>query len=204
MFIHVYTKDQREAILNNWLVNPSGKSGKWHELDLLQEHLNFWIKVFFNRRNSEFGSGFIPTLSLNIPGFSHLHTFLADMLGISTTAGYHHKPSKVQDLILLTARYQQDDVFTFHPGRTQFFQAKDTFGLGMEKLRSTNQIKKSLAQLSNDGESLGDDDDDDDDDDAGGGLQGELRGDSGEDNGLPDHFQGFGYEGIGEETTPND
>ena len=29
-----------EAILNNYLVNPSGLQGHWHELDLMQEHFN--------------------------------------------------------------------------------------------------------------------------------------------------------------------
>lgn len=31
----------------NWLVNTSGKPGRFKELDLLQEHENFYIKVFF-------------------------------------------------------------------------------------------------------------------------------------------------------------
>lgn len=49
----------------------------------------------------------------------------------------------------------------------------------MEKLRSTNQLKKSLALLS-DPDDLGVDPDH-----GGGTLPGELRGDIGEDNGLP-------------------
>jgi len=166
-------------------VNPSGKSHGWHELDLLQEHLNYWIKVFFNQRNSTFGRSFLSdVVALNITGFSHLRTFLEYLTGISSTAGYHHKPSKVEDIIILAARHEQDDIFTFHPGRTQPFQAKDTFGIGMEKLRSTNQLKKSLALLSDPGDDLGGEPD------AGRGtLAGELRGDSGEDNGLPDDLQ---------------
>lgn len=31
----------------NWLVNLSGKPGHFKELDLLQEHENFFIKVGF-------------------------------------------------------------------------------------------------------------------------------------------------------------
>ena len=31
--------------MNNWLVNPTGKANSWVEVDLMQEHLNFWIKV---------------------------------------------------------------------------------------------------------------------------------------------------------------
>lgn len=165
-------------------MNPSGKPGGWHELDLLQEHLNFWIKVFFNRRNQEFGTGFIPVISLNIPGFAHLRSLLEDVIGISSTSGYHHEPKKVEDLILLAAHHKQEDIFTFHPGRTQPFKAKDIFSVGMQKLRDTDQIKRSLAQLLDTGDDL----------DIGPGsgnesLQGELGGDGGEDNGLPDGLQ---------------
>lgn len=38
-------RSNSRIILNNWLVNPTGKSNAWVEVDLLQEHLNFWIKV---------------------------------------------------------------------------------------------------------------------------------------------------------------
>ena len=193
MFIHVFTKEEREALLNNWLVNPSGKSHGWHELDLLQEHLNLWIKVFFNRCNSTFGASFLSSVvTLNITGFSHLRTFLEHLIGISSTAGYHHKPSKVEDIILLAAHHEQDDIFTFHPGRTQQFKVKDILEIGMEKLRSTDQLKRTLAQLSgaDDGEGVGADGGEGaGPSDGEGTLGGELRGDGGEDNGLPDVFQ---------------
>ena len=35
----------RKIILHNWLVNPTGRSNGFVEIDLMQEHLNFWIKV---------------------------------------------------------------------------------------------------------------------------------------------------------------
>jgi len=181
MFIHVFTKEQQEAILNNWLVNISGKAGRWHELDLLQEHLNFWIKVFFNSRNSAFDSPFLQNVALNITGFSHLRTILERVIGISASTGYHHKPSKVKDIIALAARHEQDDIFTFHPGRTQSFQAKDIFQIGMEKLRNGEQIRKSLAL----------DDVDAGVDDEEGTLDGELRGDGGEDDPIPQYLQEY-------------
>lgn len=34
-----------DIILNNWLVNPTGNPNSWVPVDLLQEHMNFWIKV---------------------------------------------------------------------------------------------------------------------------------------------------------------
>ena len=35
----------RQIITDNWLVNPTGKKNAFVEVDLMQEHLNFWIKV---------------------------------------------------------------------------------------------------------------------------------------------------------------
>jgi len=184
MFIHVFNDKQREAILNNWLVNLSGQAGRWHELDLLQEHLNFWIKVFFNSRNSAFDTPFLQNVALNIPGFSHLRTVLENVIGISASTGYHHKPSKVGDILALAARYELDDIFTFHPGRTQPFKAKDVFQIGMEKLRSGGQIRKSLALDDVDVE-------DDDHSDGEGTLDGELRGDSGDDDPIPGYLREY-------------
>lgn len=34
-----------DIVLNNWLVNPTGRPNCWVEVDLMQEHMNFWIKV---------------------------------------------------------------------------------------------------------------------------------------------------------------
>lgn len=41
------------AFLKNWLANLSGKINGFKEMDLLQEHQNFWAKV-----------GFSPAISL--------------------------------------------------------------------------------------------------------------------------------------------
>src|ERR1700722_5426799 len=32
-------------VLNNWLVNPTGRPNSWVEVDFMQEHMNYWIKV---------------------------------------------------------------------------------------------------------------------------------------------------------------
>ncbi|KAJ6465253.1 hypothetical protein DFH09DRAFT_1346413 [Mycena vulgaris] len=42
----------REAYLNNWLVNLTGKIRAFKEVDLLQEHQNFWAKVIYNAKGS--------------------------------------------------------------------------------------------------------------------------------------------------------
>jgi hypothetical protein len=41
----------RNTIIKNWLLNPTGHEKSFVEVDLVQEHLNFWIKVRFINRN---------------------------------------------------------------------------------------------------------------------------------------------------------
>jgi hypothetical protein len=38
--------DCSNAFLKNWLANLSGKANGFKEMDLLQEHQNFWAKVY--------------------------------------------------------------------------------------------------------------------------------------------------------------
>ena len=35
-------------MIKNWLINPTGKPNAWVPIDLLQEHMNFWVKVWSN------------------------------------------------------------------------------------------------------------------------------------------------------------
>ncbi|KAG8752859.1 hypothetical protein FRC11_007946 [Ceratobasidium sp. 423] len=44
---HVWPYPLRDIILNNWLLNPTGNPNSHVELDLIQEHLIFWIKTMY-------------------------------------------------------------------------------------------------------------------------------------------------------------
>lgn len=47
-----WTSPGRETILDNWLVNLTGRSDGFKEVDLLQEHQNFWAKVIYNAKGT--------------------------------------------------------------------------------------------------------------------------------------------------------
>ncbi|KAJ7261191.1 hypothetical protein C8J57DRAFT_1134546, partial [Mycena rebaudengoi] len=55
-FLFEFPTALRIAVLNNYLVNSKGLRGCWLELDLLQEHFNFWIKRLFNSKSHDFDS----------------------------------------------------------------------------------------------------------------------------------------------------
>ena len=48
----------RDIVLNNWLLNPTGNPNSWVEMDLAQEHLNFWVKV---SNRSDYRTEILPT-----------------------------------------------------------------------------------------------------------------------------------------------
>ncbi|KAI5822271.1 hypothetical protein K523DRAFT_358499 [Schizophyllum commune Tattone D] len=45
--LNVWPEGLRRAILQNWLQNPTGKPNAFVEIDLIQEHLNYWIKRIY-------------------------------------------------------------------------------------------------------------------------------------------------------------
>ncbi|KAG9083064.1 hypothetical protein FRC07_014027 [Ceratobasidium sp. 392] len=137
-YFYEYPADLQTAILNNYLVNPSGLPGHWHELDLLQEHHNLSIKRVFNKKNSEFDSDFLRrAVSVNVRGFGQLRDSLMHMLGLSSIPIGRSMPQYEHDIDVLATHYRRSTLFNFQSGRSQAFTAEDTFSLGYEKLKAT-------------------------------------------------------------------
>ncbi|KAG9093040.1 hypothetical protein FS749_015194 [Ceratobasidium sp. UAMH 11750] len=60
---HVWPPALRDIVLNNWLINPTGKPNSHVELDLVQEHLNFWIKNAYKAHGSSASWEWLATIS---------------------------------------------------------------------------------------------------------------------------------------------
>ena len=66
-----YPKATRVALFNNWLVNLKGQPGHFHELDLMQEHFNFWLEELAQHKGKEFGDEWYRNVLA-----MHVHRFL--------------------------------------------------------------------------------------------------------------------------------
>lgn len=118
-------------------MNPSGKAGHWHELDLLQEHHNLFIKTLFNDRNSDFDSPFLQeVVALNVREFSKLRQFISSFFNIKIGSGKHTDPDPYAGINALGSTQRDDDIFCFHSGRTQSWTTPDFFAQGYNKLAS--------------------------------------------------------------------
>ncbi|KAJ8473854.1 hypothetical protein ONZ45_g16144 [Pleurotus djamor] len=108
-FMYEYPPALITAIMNNCLVNPSGKVGHFQELDFLQEHFNRFIRTMYNSRNLDFDSSFIQEIALNINGFSQMREFLSSFFGFAPSTGHHTDASLIDDFnITFSASVQVD------------------------------------------------------------------------------------------------
>jgi hypothetical protein len=80
---YYYTPEMRQAVIDNYLVNPSGRHGTFHPRDLLQEHLNFKLKKIFNNKTHAFDSYFLKeAVSLNV----------VQLKGLASSDGLNRNP----------------------------------------------------------------------------------------------------------------
>ncbi|KAE9386073.1 hypothetical protein BT96DRAFT_1006435 [Gymnopus androsaceus JB14] len=59
LFHYESSKELKDAIWNNWLVNVTGELGKWIPDDLLQEHHNRWLEDMVQKSGGTFDNTFL-------------------------------------------------------------------------------------------------------------------------------------------------
>ncbi|KAG9084322.1 hypothetical protein FRC06_004122, partial [Ceratobasidium sp. 370] len=135
-FCYEYPEALKTAILNNYLVNPSGVAGHWQECDFFQEHSNKTIKTVFNSKNSEWDSRFLcDSVSVNIGGLSRLRDSMIQFLSLNQVGQGRPHPDMSADINVLASHYLRGQVFKLSHGRRQVCVAYDTVDEGYNKLR---------------------------------------------------------------------
>lgn len=155
-FLLEYPEPLKTAILNNYLINPSGIPGRWQEWDFYQEHSNKAIKTVFNTENSEWDSRFLrDAVSVNVEGLARLRDKMMEFLGLGRTGRGRVRPDYMADINVLASHYLRGQVFQLRPGRQQECLAQDIFEKGHTKLYSgaLNQFLDQTA-LSRAGQSI--------------------------------------------------
>ncbi|KAH7867816.1 uncharacterized protein C8R40DRAFT_1063573 [Lentinula edodes] len=134
-FLYEFTPELILAIFENYLVNTSNLAGHWFELDLLQEHFNFWIKRLFNSKSHDFDSEHLAEcVSLNIRGLSMLRGHMSKQFGLSETSYTHSDPSKIADINRLGSHYRAHNILRYIPARDQPYLVPDEYTAGINYL----------------------------------------------------------------------
>ncbi|KAG2008793.1 hypothetical protein CC2G_014185 [Coprinopsis cinerea AmutBmut pab1-1] len=112
----VWPKPIADIVLNNWLLNPTGRPNSFVEVDLVQEHMNFWIKTFYKARGSNSSWEWLEMISPCIQALRHLCNVMKDTLG--TNNGSRHAPASLsKDIALLMDSLKLHGVYSFQEGR---------------------------------------------------------------------------------------
>ncbi|KAJ7026665.1 hypothetical protein C8F04DRAFT_966145 [Mycena alexandri] len=93
---HVWPKPIRDIVLNNWLVNPTGNPFSWVEVNLMQEHMNFWIKTIYQAHGSATSWEWLGMVAPCVTALRHLSTSITQILG--SDQGTKHEPADLSCL----------------------------------------------------------------------------------------------------------
>ncbi|QRV94684.1 hypothetical protein RhiJN_22702 [Ceratobasidium sp. AG-Ba] len=132
-------------ILSNMLVNMTGKKNGWKEVDLLQEHMNYWIKVIYKARGPNATWKWLAEIS---PCISTLRE-LASQVNASLAprnSNHHTTPNLQADLEALTKSLTESKVHECDPTRhlDKDLRAKDALSLGLQSLAAHNSPIKEF------------------------------------------------------------
>ncbi|KAJ7245530.1 hypothetical protein C8J57DRAFT_1679531 [Mycena rebaudengoi] len=154
-FLLEYSDDLKTAVLNNYLVNPSGLAGHWLPLDLLQEHFNFWIKRLFNSKSHDFDSTHLADrVGLNISGISDLREKFPGLFGLKRNGQRHTDATTIHDINRLGSHFRKNHILEYDAGRDQPYQVSNEFGIGHSKLLN-GQLETFLTRTAGGGPATG-------------------------------------------------
>ncbi|TEB28338.1 hypothetical protein FA13DRAFT_1794076 [Coprinellus micaceus] len=86
----VWPKKIADIVLQNWLLNPTNKDNAFVEADLVQEHMNYWIKVFYKAHGPNTTWDWLEMISPCVYALRHLANAMKKVLG--TDLGTRHAP----------------------------------------------------------------------------------------------------------------
>ncbi|KAJ7654569.1 hypothetical protein DFH06DRAFT_1133343 [Mycena polygramma] len=114
--ICVWTKELRYTVLQNWLGNPQGKARCFVEIDLIQEHLNLWIKKIYKADGAGHSWDWLALISPCVDILRQLATKINVDLG-ARQGSKHATPDLEDDIDTLMDSLAEHDVYVETEGR---------------------------------------------------------------------------------------
>jgi hypothetical protein len=132
-----FPEDMRQALLENWLVNLKGLPGHFLEMDLMQEHCNFWLEHMAQHKGKEFDDAFYrDVVSANVLWFLRVKDEMEDAVSLQRRSKKHTEVKLQNELRATMDLLRKNKVNKRVPGRTWGHQAEDDFSKGLAALKS--------------------------------------------------------------------
>ncbi|KAJ7826515.1 hypothetical protein B0H13DRAFT_2241113 [Mycena leptocephala] len=108
--VNVWSDGLRHTILHNWLLCPTGKANAFVEVDLVQEHLNLWIKKIYKADGDAHSWDWLAFVSPCVDVLRRLATSINQDLG-SRQGNKHTIPDLDNDIQSLMASLTEHEVY---------------------------------------------------------------------------------------------
>ncbi|KAJ7117026.1 hypothetical protein C8R44DRAFT_627043 [Mycena epipterygia] len=118
----------RDAYLNNWLVNLTGKINAFKEIDLLQEHQNFWAKIIYNARGPNRSWDWLSMITVVIFNLRDVMRNVQTQFKIPHHGLSHTSPNAAEDISKLQVWLESNKLQTYikeREGKDKILRARD-------------------------------------------------------------------------------
>ncbi|ESK80989.1 hypothetical protein Moror_7622 [Moniliophthora roreri MCA 2997] len=100
----------KAIMLNNWILNPGGNPNSDVEVDLVQEHFNYWNKAYYKAYGSNASWDWLAMIAPCVPVLRHLTRMMKGALGIDIGTK-HTAPDLRSDIQALMKSLDENNVY---------------------------------------------------------------------------------------------
>ncbi|EGO30787.1 hypothetical protein SERLADRAFT_404803 [Serpula lacrymans var. lacrymans S7.9] len=134
-----------------------GLPGRFIELNLLQEHSNFWLEEIVQHKRKEFDDPYYCwVISMHVLFFLHLKEEMEGMVLLQPWTKSHGTRGDKNELQVIMKKLWKEEVHRRRPGQDLGFLAQDDFDVGLDLMQNgklqnlitrTTQIQESSTDL---------------------------------------------------------
>ncbi|KIO18611.1 hypothetical protein M407DRAFT_40834, partial [Tulasnella calospora MUT 4182] len=117
LMLDSWPKELKVAFMNNWLINLSGKEDGWKEVDLNQEHQNFWAKIIYTAKGSNKSWEWLSMVTVCIFMLRDVMQKVQCMYDIPSHGTRHTNPNEKEELKRLMDYFAEDKLQAFKLNR---------------------------------------------------------------------------------------
>ncbi|KAJ3832078.1 hypothetical protein F5878DRAFT_671204 [Lentinula raphanica] len=147
--VSAYPEILREFFLHNWLVNLTGKVNRWKEVDLLQEHQNFWAKIIYTAKGSNRNWEWLAMITPIIFILRNAMRVVQTEFQIVDLSGKHTVPDKTNEISTLAMALADEKIQTYvvqRPSNEYKKPVRDLFEEGAFSIfKHDNRIIENLG-----------------------------------------------------------
>ncbi|EKM53698.1 uncharacterized protein PHACADRAFT_164003 [Phanerochaete carnosa HHB-10118-sp] len=142
----VWPEELCKIVMENWLVNPTGRDNSWVKVDLMQEHLNYWIKAIYRARGSNASWQWLAMIAPCV----HILRELAKQVHatfVSHQGSKHTSPNLQRDIDRLMASLDQHGVYTIDEGRCINSENGEVLNVVADEIRGLQEPLQEYNRL---------------------------------------------------------